>query len=111
MVSRDIQRVLQFDVFPNPSATTRSVRPFVMVLQGNHLEERPTRVVAPLVSSSVVVPTSRMTPTFTIEGKDYVLSIIELSVFPTRSLKGRIAKFDGRRDDVIRALDILFGGV
>jgi toxin CcdB len=101
----------QFDVFPNPSEPGRKLRPYVVVLQGDHIEEQRTRIVAPLVLASHLTPTSRMTPVFEIEGQRLVLSVTELATFRVSVLKGPVANIGDRHDEIIRALDILFGGV
>lgn len=103
--------VRQFDVVRNPHERSAHVRPFVMILQSDHLDDQTARIVAPLVLDTVLAPASRLTPVFEIEGRSLVLSITELAALPLRILKAPVANFSGRRDDIVRALDLLFVGL
>ena len=71
-----------------------------------------SRVVAPLVpASSGPKAITRLEPTFTIEGTDYVLHIAELAAVPSALLKGGpVADLSGSDYAIRGALDMVFSG-
>jgi toxin CcdB len=100
----------RFDVFPNPSQ--RSAVPYVVDVQGNHLSGLATRVVIPLrrLDSFAPVPLPPdLIPVFTIEGIECMLDTPTLGAIPRNELGKPVASLLYRQDEIISALDRLFG--
>ncbi len=101
----------QFDVYVNPSKRGLAERPYVVVVQCNYLDTMPVRVVVPLVVESALRPIHRLNPIFKIEAKRLYFHPLEIAVFPTRSLRTRVANLEEYRDRIIAALDFVFTGI
>lgn len=102
----------QFDVHRNPNPRTRNQVPFVVDIQNDLLDTLATRVVVPMVRASLVGrPLKDLNPTFEIEGIDVVLSTPELAGVPRSAIGDRVGSLADRREQVIRALDVLISGV
>jgi len=102
----------QFDVFRNDNQATREETPYLLDVQSDLLDPLATRVVVPLVKASAIpTPIRYLNPVFELEGETVVMSTAELAGIPRRSLGARVGSFSGRRDDIIRALDVLIAGL
>jgi toxin CcdB len=100
----------RFDVFPNPGQ--RPAVPYVVDVQGNHLSGLATRVVIPLrrLDSFAPVPLPPdLIPVFTIEGIECMLDTPTLSAIPRNELTQSVTSLLHRQDEIISALDRLFG--
>lgn len=102
----------QFDVFPNPAATSRHIIPYLVVLQSDLLGRFDNVVVAPLriKAQDTAIPVLRLNPLVDIGGQVHFLRPQELAAIPVRSLKGCVANLSAQRDEILAALDILFTG-
>ena len=100
--------IRQFDVFRNPAAT-RSLFPFVVVLQSDAIHQTRSVVVAPMIPESSVSE-SRLTPTFEIEGRNWTLIVSDIAALPRSRLTQHVASLDGERYRIKAALDLLFVG-
>jgi toxin CcdB len=100
----------QFDVFRNPDSHSARQRPYLVILQSDVLRGVATAVVAPLALSSRFPPISRLTPTVTIAGKEYVILISDLASIPRKVLKRSIGTTATKRDEILAALDLVFVG-
>lgn len=70
-----------------------------------------TRIVAPLIrAADAPPPIPRLKPQFKITDQTYVLHPQEVAAVPTVALKMPIADLSLFRDDITRALDIVFHG-
>lgn len=101
----------RFDVFPNPSQ--RPAVPYIVDVQGNHLSALATRVVVPLrrLDSFAPVPLPPdLIPVFTIEGTECMLDTPTLGAIPRGELGKPVTSLLYRQDEIISALDRLFGG-
>jgi toxin CcdB len=102
--------VARFDIYANPVALERSGTPFVLDVQNDHLGPLGTRVVIPLrAAKGFGVPAHGLNPKFEIEGKHVVLDTASLAPVPAAMLKRPVARADAWRDEVVDALDALFG--
>jgi toxin CcdB len=102
----------QFDVHANPNPATRDAVPYVLDVQGNYLAGFTTRVVVPLARvENVAKSTRRLNPTLRIDGADFVMMAEHLAAVQRGSLGRPVASLDGRRDDIIAAIDVLIVGV
>ena len=95
----------QFDVYRRPNGT------LVVDLQHNLLEDLHTRVVAPLIPKAKDAPDSRsLNPMVSFDGKDYFLATHFLATATLAELGTNLGDISHKRDDIIRALDLLFTG-
>jgi toxin CcdB len=100
----------QFDVHHNPR---RGAFPLLLDVQADLLSKLATRVVVPMASLSRygATPMTRLNPTATVRGTEYVLVFQELAAIPTSALGRRVASLTSRRADLIAALDFLLTGI
>ena len=102
----------QFDVFPNPIATTRHAYPYVVALQSDFASDARTQIVAPLVPLAWMPKViSRLTPVVALEGSEHMLLVPALTGMQARDLKQRRCSIAAARSEVLAALDFLFFGV
>jgi toxin CcdB len=100
----------RFDVFANPFAPERTHTPFVLDVQNDHLGPLGTRVVIPLrASKGFGTPARGLNPVLEVGGKSVVLDTASLAPVPTHLLKTPVLHAAAWRDDVLDALDTLFG--
>lgn len=101
----------RFDVFSNPGGHTGT--PYVVEVQGNHLSGLATRVVIPLRRLDRIAPVPLppdLIPVFVIEGIECMLDTPTLAAVPRSALTKPISSLVHRQDEIISALDRLFGG-
>ncbi len=71
-----------------------------------------TRIVVPLIAvKKYGKPISRLHPTATIAGVDYVLKFHDLAAVPASVLVRPVASLAHRRAELVAAIDLLFTGV
>jgi toxin CcdB len=98
----------QFDVFKNPRG---GAYPFLLDIQADVLSALATRVVVPLIAvKKYGKPITRLHPTVTIGGVEYVLKFHDLAAIPATALGERVQSLANRRPELIAALDLLFTG-
>lgn len=103
----------QFIVYRNKNPATKSRIPYLLDVQSNLLSELDTRVVIPLYVSTALKGKmlTTLTPTFEIEGKEYVLMTPQLAGISRKELGAEVAEFSTHRDAIITALDFLITGI
>jgi toxin CcdB len=102
----------QFDVFPNPIATTQRAYPFVVALQSDFAAAARTQIVAPLVPLQWMPNgASRLTPKVAVEGAEHIVLVPALTGMQVRDLKQRHGSIASARSEVFAAIDYLFFGV
>lgn len=100
----------RFDVFSHPDASMRKVTPFLLDVQNGHLERIDTRVVIPLRAAASMPLRSRdLNPLFSVAGKDVVADTAALAAFPVSELRHAVADLRSNANEVVAALDTLFG--
>ena len=100
----------RFDVFTNPFVPERGRTPYVLDVQNDHLGGLATHVVIPLRSpESFGAPASGLNPVLVVDGRRVVLDTASLAPVPNSLLNNPIARSGPWRDDVLDALDTLFG--
>ena len=100
----------RFDVYANPFAPERGHTPYVLDMQNDHLGPLGTRVVIPLrAPKGFGTPASGLNPTLKVEGKSVVLDTAALAPVPSTLLKKPVLHAAAWRDEVMDALDTLFG--
>jgi len=101
----------QFDVYENPNVETRQQIPYLLDVQADLLEGLSTRVVVPLVFSSVMeAGTPHLNPRFNIKRESVVMSTAELAGVPADLLKERVYSLKEKREEIVAALQFLFAG-
>lgn len=94
------------DVYPAPSG-----RGYLLDVQADDLGGIATRVVVPLVPEAVAPPPVRhLNPVIEVAGARHVLLTQTLLAVPASLLRNPLANLAARRDEVTRALDMLFQG-
>ena len=99
----------QFTVYPMPR-----LRPgYVVDVQARLLEGLATRVVIPLIPTSVApaLTLKTLNPLFSIEGAWHVLMTQNMASIPTAQLRDPLGSLADRRDEIIRAIDALLSGL
>jgi toxin CcdB len=100
----------RFDVYSHPDATLRRATPYLLDVQNSHISGLATRVVIPLRAASAFPVRMRdLNPLFTVAGKEVVADSAALAAFPAAELKLPVASLASRSDEVLGALDTLFG--
>lgn len=99
----------QFDVFTNPSRSTSSLAPFLVMLSSHHLRELSVVVVAPLVRDRPT-PARDLELVLSFEGEAYTLPLTDIYGLERKALSRRTGSLAEREDDIRRALDRLFTG-
>jgi len=83
---------------------------FVVVLQRDWLADVTTRIVAPLVALGKVMAAERLHPQMEIDGKAYVVMMERLAAIDSNKLIQTIHSAEAIRDQITRAVDLLFTG-
>lgn len=100
----------RFDVFTNPYAPERNETPYVLDVQNDHLGPLGTRVVIPLRNpKGFGTPARGLNPIFEVESRPVVLDTAALAPVGATLLKRPVAHLGHLRDQVLDALDTLFG--
>jgi len=103
----------QWDVYPNPAASSRDEVPFVIDVQSDLLRQLPTRFVVPLASSrrrQLGLPL-RLVPAFELQGRSLHLLPQEAGAIPARLLRGVVANVREEAHRIVDALDTVVTGV
>lgn len=103
----------QFDVYVNPSPTTRRAYPFIIDIQSNIISEIATRIVVPLGRKAHFKNEEMkgLTPSVTYEGEELLLLIPQIASMPAKALKNPIGSLNHLRDEIIAALDFAITGI
>ena len=103
----------QFDVHRNAVRASQRRIPFLLDLQANYLSDLRTRVVVPLLDPAVepLRPVANLNPLVTIEGKRFILLFQEIAGVSVQYLGVRVATLESRRNELLRALDVIWTGI
>lgn len=103
----------QFDVFRNPSATTRKHYPYLVDVQSPYLEELATRIVIPLGKASLFKNTAMkgLTPELSFDNEDLLLLTPQISSIAKKQLQESIGSISHLRDELTNALDFAIFGI
>jgi len=100
----------RFDVYSNPFDHERGHTPHGLDVQDDHLGPTATRVVIPLrATKGFGMPARGLNPRLEVDGNPVVLDTAALAPVPAAMLKNPVARADTSRDEVLDALDTLFG--
>jgi len=102
----------QFDVCRNANPASSRDIPYLLEVQSDLLGILSTRVVAPLVLATEMGKAAQtLNPQFEIEDVAVVMSTAEIAGVPCRVLGEKVTSLQGRREEIIAALDLLFTGI
>ncbi len=100
----------RFDVYANPFAPDRTHTPYVLDVQSDHLGPLATHVVIPLRTPKGFGALARgLNPMLRVDRRDVVLDTASLAPVPTSMLKKPVARLERQREDILDAIDTLFG--
>ena len=97
----------QFDVYRNPSKTTKKFFPYLVDIQSPYISELATRMVIPLGVASYFGNEAMkgLTPEFNFEGEKLLLLTPQISSIPKSQLKDPIGSLIHFREQIINAID------
>jgi len=103
----------QFDVYANPSETTRRAYPYIVDIQSSTISELATRIVVPLGRKADFrnEEMQRLTPTVTHEGEELLLLVPQIASMPAKALKKPIGSLSHLREVIVNALDFAITGI
>lgn len=103
----------QFDVYPNPSKTSKAHYPFLVDVQSELLSELTTRIVIPLGKHSAFGgETMRgLTPEISFADQALLLLVPQISSVPEKHLNNPVGSLSHFRDQIIEALDLAITGI
>ncbi|EGG99322.1 CcdB-like toxin protein [gamma proteobacterium IMCC2047] len=103
----------QFDVYENPSKSTRRAYPYILELQNDVISELATRIVVPLADMAVMGNEAfkGLTPRVSYEGTELLILIPQIASMSTKSLKNPIGSLSHLREEIIASLDFAITGV
>jgi hypothetical protein len=100
---------MQYDVCVNQGRNA-SRAPYLLVVQRDHVDSLPTRIVAPILRIDAREVVTKVMVPVEIDGEKLTLSMPELFSMPTRQLGPTVANLSGQHADFVRALDLLITG-
>ena len=101
----------QFDVYENCNPETSRTFPYLLDVQADILDNLPTRVVVPLVKSSLLKKVAPvLNPILKIASAEVVMVTPQIAGVPVRILGKRVSSLKEERKTIIAALDMLVVG-
>lgn len=103
----------QFSVHRNTNPDTKTAIPYLLNVQSDLLDDLATRIVVPLLPANAMKGKTlkTLTPTFEIDGRQYVMLTPQLAGVPKKILGATVADLASKRDEIIAALDLLITGI
>ena len=103
----------QFDVYPNPSQSTREYYPFIVDIQSSVISDISTRIVVPLGKQKYFKDGGMLglTPDIEYKGEKLLLMIPQISSIPVAGLKHPVGSLMHYRDEIIASLDFAVTGI
>jgi toxin CcdB len=103
----------QFDVYPNPSKTSKVQYPYLVDIQSSLLSELATRIVIPLGKRSAFGGETMqgLTPEISFADQELLLLTPQISSVPEKYLKRPIGSLSHFRDQIVGALDLAITGI
>jgi toxin CcdB len=100
---------MQYDVCVNRGRNA-SRAPYLLVVQSDHVDGLPTRIVAPVLRIDPLEVVTKVMVPVEIDGEKLTLSMPELFSIPARQLGPAVANLSGQHVDFVSALDRLITG-
>jgi toxin CcdB len=103
----------QFTIYQNKNSQSKKEYPLLLDIQTNLLDSLQTTVVVPLkkLERNTDKVLTQLTPTFIIEGVDYLMLTPQLAGIQRKELGKAIADVEYARTDILNALDFLLTGI
>ncbi len=103
----------QFTIYQNKNAQTKKEYPLLLDIQTNLLDSLQTTVVVPLkkLETNRDKVLSQLTPTFEIEGVDYLMLTPQLAGIQRKELGKAVTNIEYARTEILNALDFLVTGI
>ena len=103
----------QFDVYVNPSLSTRDAFPYIVDIQNAIISDIATRIVIPLgkISYFKNEPIKGLTPVIEYENEKLLLLTAQIASIPTNKLKKPVGSLSHFRDEIIASLDFAITGI
>ena len=103
----------QFTIYQNKNSQSKKEYPLLLDIQTNLLDSLQTTVVVPLkkleVNKDKIL--TQLTPTFIIEGEDYLMLTPQLAGIQRKELGKAITDIEYARTEILNALDFLITGI
>lgn len=100
----------RFDVYVHPAAPMRKFTPFLLDVQNDYINGLDSRVVIPLRAATLYRTRLRdLNPAFEIDSTEVVLDTAAIAAFPARELVKRVTSLESQREEIVAAMDCLFG--
>lgn len=102
----------QYDVFPNPSASSSAGIPFVVVVQSDLLEALPTRLVIPLALLDIAgkVPKA-LCPVIVVKGRRLHALAHYAAPVPAKVLRRPVENVAPQSSALVSAMDAVLSGI
>ena len=101
--------IRQFDLVENPSRHSRSLYPFLVVLQSHHLDASHLTVVAPVLPRTAPAVTLTSVA-FDFQDRQYYLLVGELTSIDANLVRSAVGSVRSHEDAIRRALERVFSG-
>jgi toxin CcdB len=100
----------RFDVYPHPDTLARKSTPFLLDVQNEYIDSLESRIVIPLRAAALYKTRLRdLNPGFEILGKQVVLDTAAMAALPMRELNKCVANLQSHQEEIVAALDCIFG--
>lgn len=103
----------QFDVYINPSSSTRDAFPYVVDIQNPLISEIATRIVIPLGRTAYFKNEQMkgLTPIIEYENEKLLLLTPQIASIPAKKLKNPVGSLFHFRNEIISSLDFAITGI
>lgn len=97
-------------MYPHPDALARKSTPYLLDVQNEYIDSLESRIVIPLRAATLYKTRLRdLNPVFEILGKQVVLDTAAMAALPTRELIKSVANLQSHQEEIVAALDCIFG--
>ena len=97
-------------MYPHPDALARKSTPYLLDVQNEYIDSLESRIVIPLRAATLYKTLLRdLNPVFEILGKQVVLDTAAMAALPTRELIKSVANLQSHQEEIVAALDCIFG--
>lgn len=103
----------QFDVYANNNRNTKKIYPFLVDIQHDALSHLATRLVVPLVNTSVKpgMSMAKLTPEITIDEASFIFMTPQLAAVPAELLQEPLGSLSHSRHLLVDAIDFAITGI
>jgi len=103
----------QFDVYLNPSRSTKKAYPYLVDIQSEIVSEIATRIVLPLARRSELKEQEmkKLTPVVSYDNEKLLIMTPQISAVPAKILMKPLGSLAHFRDEIIASLDFAISGI